>query len=325
MNKKTKGTSSLLADVGGTNSRLALARDGKILPDTIRRFKNKNFVSFLKVLEAYFEEHSSDGLTRAAVACAGPVENGTGVITNLSWRLEPDQIARLTGTDKVMILNDLQAQGYALEYVAAEDKQSIVAGIPARKGATKLVVGLGTGFNIATVFSTAGGPFVAPSEAGFADLPVRSETERAMAAYVARAPYGAAIEDLLSGAGLSRCYGYFAGVQKGAPVPEPGTILQSAKANDDPYAIEAVRVFVRLLARVMSDLALIHLTHGGLYLVGGVARAITPFLQDFEFQQAFVDKGRFTDFLADFPITLVTDDFAALTGCLEALDRSAAG
>ncbi len=66
---------------------------------------------------------------------------------------------------------------------------------------------------------------------------------------------------------------------------------------------------------VCGNLALQNLPFGGLYLIGGVARSVSPWFDRFGFAAAFRDKGRFTSFMDSFPVHLVTDDYAALTGC----------
>ncbi|MEE3071416.1 MAG: glucokinase, partial [Pseudomonadota bacterium] len=54
---------------------------------------------------------------------------------------------------------------------------------------------------------------------------------------------------------------------------------------------------------------------GGIYLIGGVARAFAPFLGSMGFEESFRDLGRFGDFVDQFGIWMVEDDYAALTGC----------
>ena len=46
----------LLADLGGTNTRLALAEDGRLLPETLRRYRNDEFASFESVVAAFLAE-----------------------------------------------------------------------------------------------------------------------------------------------------------------------------------------------------------------------------------------------------------------------------
>ena len=73
-----------------------------------------------------------------------------------------------------------------------------------------------------------------------------------------------------------------------------------------------------LLGRVAGDLALVHLPFQGLYLIGGVARAFSPYFAK-GFTTAFRDKGRFSDFMDDFPVYIIEDDYAALEGCADHL------
>jgi glucokinase len=70
---------------------------------------------------------------------------------------------------------------------------------------------------------------------------------------------------------------------------------------------------------VSGDLALQNLPFGGLYLVGGVARAIAPYLDQFGFAEAFFAKGRFADFMRNFPVSVIEDDYAALIGSAQFL------
>jgi glucokinase len=70
--------------------------------------------------------------------------------------------------------------------------------------------------------------------------------------------------------------------------------------------------------------ALTLLPFGGVYLTGGVTRALAPWLAGPDVAAAFRDKGRFSDFMAAFGMAIINDDFAALTGCaahLEILGR----
>jgi glucokinase len=59
----------------------------------------------------------------------------------------------------------------------------------------------------------------------------------------------------------------------------------------------------------------------GISLVGGVSRAFAPWLVDFGFAEAFRDKGRFSEFMEQFGVQVVTDDYAALTGCASFLAK----
>ncbi len=114
MNKHPADTYSLVADVGGTNTRVALAEGTRLLPDTVRKYSNAQFPGLETVLRRYVEEEDDVDCTGACVAVAGPVRDGVGELTNLNWTFDRDSLVRATRAEQVAILNDLQAQGHAL-------------------------------------------------------------------------------------------------------------------------------------------------------------------------------------------------------------------
>ena len=91
--------------------------------------------------------------------------------------------------------------------------------------------------------------------------------------------------------------------------------MAACKAGSDDRAAEAASIFVRLLGTVAGNLALIHLPFGGVFLAGGVSQAFAPLLKPYGFDDAFRDKGRFAGFMGNFGVTVIEDDYAALTGC----------
>lgn len=314
MTSRSADTYSLVADVGGTNTRVALAEGETLLPETIRRYKNAEYAGLETVIRTYLDEEGGVDCKGASVAVAGPVRDGKGVLTNLDWAIDRETLARATQAETVAVLNDLQAQGHALGRLDADKVNTVVPGPEAAPNAASLVIGVGTGFNAAPVYDTGTGRYVPPSEAGHANLPIRTEAELRLCAYVETAHGFPAVEDVLSGRGLERVYRWLAS-EAGTPSEKSAAdIMAACDRGDDPIAREAVSVFVRILGTVSGNLALIHLPFGGIYLVGGVSRAMTPYFGTFGFGDAFRDKGRFAGFMQNFAIHVVEDDYAALIG-----------
>ncbi|WP_422073307.1 glucokinase [Tranquillimonas rosea] len=308
---------ALVADIGGTNTRVALARGAIVETGTVRRFRNADHDGLAPLLSAYLAGSSEGaGCTAACVAVAGPVRNGRGSLTNLDWTIDEETLSRAAGANDVAILNDLQAQGHALGRLAADAVTPLVSAGDAAAAGDKLVIGVGTGFNAAAVHEE-GLPrrLVTPSESGHAGLPVRDERMLRLARFVETAHGFPAIEDVLSGRGLERIHAWLSDEAGTRATHDSRAIIDDLADRSDATATEAVRVFVRLLGEVAGDLALIHLPFGGIYLVGGMARAVAPVAQEFGFAEAFHAKGRFAEFMQAFPVSLVEDDYAALTGC----------
>lgn len=306
--------SAIVADIGGTNTRVALTRGSEVLIDTVQRYRNADQSSIYDVLTDYL----SDKNVRPEAACvdmAGPVFNGVGTLTNLSWRVARDEIAACTGATTVAVLNDLQAQGHALAHVPVENLHCVRVGAEGGDHAARLVLNVGTGLNAALVYRMDGQTLVPPSESGHVTLPVHTEADLRLMRYLAGDHGMAGTEEAISGRGIGKIHDWLH-VEDGMTPPhaEIPAIVEAATNGSDPRAVRALETFVRILAHWAGDLALIQLPFGGIYFVGGVARHITPFLASMDFEGHFLDKGRFSAFLQQFPVHVVEDDYAPLRG-----------
>ncbi|KFI27872.1 glucokinase [Haematobacter massiliensis] len=309
----------VVADVGGTNTRVALSRDGRVDAATIRRFANARHGSLAEVLRQFGTDMGLRRCDSACAAIAGPVRDHVGRLTNLDWSADPELLRGATGASRAAVLNDLVAQGYALDAIPEGEITQVFAGGDPAPDATRLVIGVGTGFNAAAVHETAAGRVVLPSEAGHVTLPVRTEKALSLVRALEGVHGFVGVEDVLSGRGVARIDAWLG---QGEPARDTAAIMAALEAGE-PRAVEAGRIFVRLLGAVAGDLALIHLPFGGIYLIGGVARAFLPWFDSFGLHEAFREKGRFGPFMGDFGLSVIEDDFAALTGCAAYLTASA--
>ncbi|MFA9229217.1 MAG: ROK family protein [Microgenomates group bacterium] len=318
---------AIVADIGGTNTRVALADGKTVRADSIRRFSNAEYTGIAPILSQFLKDAGLASVDGACVAAAGPVRDGVAEMTNLDWTIDADCLTQSTGATQTAILNDLQAQGHALGHIAA-DKLRVITSGPMSHGAAKLVVGVGTGMNAAPVHETPWGRIVAASECGHITMPVRSESDLRLAQFVEN--YGsqshgfAGVEDVLAGRGLERIYAFVTS-EAGAMVELKAADIMAALEKGEAHARAAAAIYVRILGSELGNLALIHLPFGGIYIIGGVARAMTPYLLEMGFDAAFTDKGRFAEFMQSFAVMVVEDDFAALTGCAVYLANGARG
>lgn len=302
----------LSADVGGTNTRVALCDDAVIRQDSVRKFLNVGFESLDDVLARYTRDLGNPEIDAACVAIAGPVRDGIGRLTNLDWSMDAKALTSASGAQRGHVINDLEAQGHALAHVESRR----IFGPEPQDLTTRLVVGMGTGFNAAPVHRTAsGGTYVVPSECGHITLPVWDSESLALSEAL-RARHGfASVEEAFSGRGILAVFNHFAEQGGQGSFASSVDVIAAMTAAETPTVRRATSFFCGMLGRILGDLALIHLPWGGIYLIGGLARAVSPFLDDHGFGEGFLDKGRFADFNRDFGVFLVEDDFAALTGC----------
>jgi len=312
----TDTTYALVADIGGTNTRVALADSAVVRTDTIKRYANTAYPGGLAdVLRQYLSDIGGATPVATCVAVAGPVQNGAAKLTNLDWTMDLQTLCDATKADTVDILNDLQAQGHAIGYLSDENLQNVLPGkAHSNPSPTHLVIGVGTGFNAAPVFATAQGRIVPPSESGHVTLPTRTVEQERLSEFVGKKHGFPAVEDVLSGRGLEKVYQFVCNTA-GHPQSQSAKDIMAACAAGDADAFEAVRICIEVLGATAGNLALTQLPFGGIYLVGGVSRAFAPYLDQCGFAAAFRDKGRFAGFMDSFPVAVVHDDYAALTGC----------
>ena len=322
-------TLAILADIGGTNTRVALADGAVVRTQSVARFANTDYPSLEPILQQYLAQAGIARVDGACVAAAGPVQNGVAEMTNLAWVIDGAQLTRATGASHTAILNDLQAQGQALGNIAPGHLNRVIDG-PMIAGASMLVVGLGTGVNAAPVHNTPWGRVVPPSECGHVNMAVRSEEDLALMRFIEalltsrhEVPH-AGVEEVLAGRGLANLHA-FAGSRAGSPASLTSAQVLAALAEGDPVAAHAARLYVQILGQTLADLALIHLPYGGIYLIGGMSRALTPHFAAFGLEAAFRQPRRVDLLTSAFSVTVVEDDFAALTGCAAYLARGGRG
>ena len=314
-------TYALVADIGGTNTRVGLAKGDRLLSETVRKFRNAEFADLDTVLRTFLSGQNGVDCSGACVAVAGPVRDGIGELTNLNWTMDDATLARATGAGTVSILNDLQAQGHALHKIPAANLRRIIAPRSHGADAPSLVIGVGTGFNVAPVYPVGDGRLVTPSETGHTSMPVRDDADFRLHTYLEKTHGTPAVEDVLSGRGLERIYAWLCHESGQETQAQAAEIFAAFEAGTDPVATKTARMFTRLLGTIAGDMALIHLPFAGIYLAGGVARAFAPHLNDLGFREAFHDKGRFADFMDNFAVASIEDDFAALSGCASYLAK----
>lgn len=297
----------LAADIGGTNTRVALL-DGTVLrANTVTRYENAKANGLEDILRDYL---SAQGETPDAVslALAGPVTGTSGRLTNLDWAVSAEGASKATGGAMGVLLNDLQAQGHALPFLSNDALKTVQTAKPAAQDAPCLMIGIGTGLNVAPVHRLGARTYVPAAEAGHISFAPQDGALMALGDDLKIRLGHVAAEDVLSGRGLERAYRHVAGVSL------PAQDIMALCGDGDAHADVAAGLLIRTLGHFAGDMALAHLPLGGIYLVGGVARALLPHMERHSAQACFASKGRFSDFMAQFSIHVVEDDYAALIG-----------
>jgi len=317
-----RGAGALLADIGGTHARFALARSEGF--GDVVTLRTADYAGPDAAVRAFLERTRPTAPPAvAALACAGPVEHGRVRLTNSDWRIDGDGLRSELGFQDVRVINDFAAVAWAVPAFAPADLRPVGGG-EAASGAPAVVLGPGTGLGVAGHVPYRGGDTVVVGEGGHVSMaPATGREAEVLAA--ARAELGhVSAERFLSGEGLVRLYRILArldGVE--APERTAAEIGDRAAAEDCPLCGAAVDMFCDMLGTVAGNLALTFGACGGVYLAGGIVPKLGDRFAGSRFRERFEAKGRFRDYLARIPTAIVVHPEPAFLGLMRVLDASA--
>ncbi len=316
----------LAGDVGGTKTELAVfARRGEDLA-TVReaKYASREFASLEAVVRRFLDEARPSRLDAACFAVAGPVTEGKVRTTNLPWTVEAALLAPLVGTDRVRLVNDLEAAAYGMLFLEPGDFRVLRAAGPPRRG-NIAVIAPGTGLGEAILFWDGARHHPVASEGGHADFAPRDAEQIELLRHLG-ARYGAHVsyERVLSGDGLHNLYVFLRDAGRGLEPPwlaerlargDPNaTIAELALSGESPLCVAALDLFCSILGAEAGNLALKSFATGGVILGGGIPPKILPALEKGGFLAALTDKGRLASWLEAVPVRVALVPRAPLIG-----------
>ncbi len=287
----------LLSDVGGTNIRFALYRQGELSP--IMTYRTASGKSYTDYIDAFLHDlgQQDDSWKRpdsAIIGAAGLIENGVVHSKNCPVRLSQSEIMAW-GFNSVDIENDFVTQSRAVkssniaDFIWSSDKDASLDG-------TIMVIGPGTGLGMSVIRESHKKRMLPQAaEAGFTSVPLldgvsdeQNQTIEVLRDYMKREHASRLVYDhIVSGSGLVRLYyarRHLENIKKcpdlvfsmprvpiGAEKNVPASVKKKyglrltaqeiceMSQNGSRTAEQAVSYFLRYLGRFAGDQANIHL------------------------------------------------------------------
>jgi len=310
----------LIADIGGTSSRLALVgTDG--IPTDVQVHRNDSFGGFEAMIEADLSTRDPATVAAiggAALAVAGPADNELVKLTNRDWSFTKRGIRRHFGWQKLMVANDFEALAYGVPALGPADLFEVNHG-ERQAGAPMLICGPGTGFGVAALVRAGRYYQAIVGEGGRSRLGAANAEEARLLAHLVSELGPVVFEHAVSGSGLGHIHRIFTGHRL-----TPEAVIAAAKGGDDG-AVASCHIFLRLFGRFAGDLALIFNARGGVFLGGGVSAALASLFAASPFMEAFVEHPPHEARLAATPVNVITHPTPGLIGCGQLGARLARG
>jgi glucokinase len=322
---KTLGSSSgmaLVADIGGTYARFALAAPGD--PPVVgvaKVYRAGDFVSVADAARAFCSEVEASPAS-ACFAVAGPVTDDVVEFTNSPWTLDIEATRRALALDRLLAVNDFEALAASVRRLAPADLVRVKGGVAVAQ-APVLVVGPGTGFGQALIVPVAGAADrIVPTEGGHVGFAPQTKAELQLLAFLAREHGRVSVERILSGPGLVNIHRALTETPGGsAAYPHADDLSRAASEGRDPLAAKALDLFFAMLGSAVGDAVLSTGARGGVVLGGGVVPKNREALSKSDFIERFLAKGRMRGYVEATPIDLIIREGAALVGAAALLAR----
>ena len=306
----------LLGDIGATNARLALFKDGALGP--VEWMPAAEYAQFPDAVEAFLGKRGRPAVTAAVLAVAGAVEANRARMTNRGWMIDGRELCAQFRLRRARILNDFAATAWSLPHFKPEDLHRIGAGT-AVPDTPLAVLGPGSGLGVACYVPSAQGGIVLASEGGHADLPGSSEREDRVIQHLRERFGHASCERAVSGQGLENLYGAIAAIDgQKLPQRDAPAITRAGLEGSCATSRAALDMFCAFLGTVAGNVALTYGARGGVFIAGGIAPRILAFLERSEFRARFADKGRMRAYVEPIPTSVIIHPDATFVG-LQAL------
>lgn len=320
MNTTVNKTINLIADIGGTNIRLALAdssSDANYIE--IETYKCADYASLAEVIGLYIDSKQlADSTINACLAIACPVDTDIISMTNLPWQFSQHTLKEQLNLDSLTLINDYTAIAMAIPLLSDEQKVKIGGG-EATQNAPIAVCGPGTGLGVANLvpvsISGVNKWHCFSGEGGHVDFAAVDETDIKILQQLKIIKARVSYEQLLSGFGLVQVYQALCIINDHAGDKlTAAEICSQALAGSCAICQQTLAQFCKVLGSFAGNLALTMNTQGGVYIAGGIVPRFVDYIQNSAFRERFEAKGRLSHLTQRTPTYVITEQQPGLLG-----------
>ncbi len=311
LNNNSNSSPALVADIGGTNARFAIAYNGKITNEKV--LPVKDFSHPRDAIQAYFAEVGTTA-EQGCLAVACPVHTNPIQLTNSHWQFFPDSLQKELKLSRLKIINDFTALSLAVPLMQEHDIIQFGSGTIIDKMPIG-VLGPGTGLGVSGLIHTKAGWVPLQGEGGHISYAAQTELEIEVVTILREELPRVSAERILTGSGIQRLYRAMCIINnRPAENLQPNEIADLAINNKDDSCVSALDIFASALGDVSGDLGLVMGSFGGVYIGGGIVSKHYKYFVQSSLRRRFENKGRFDSYMRDIPTFIIKSELSALKG-----------
>jgi len=308
----------LIADIGGTNARFALADRSDQQFSQAQTLEAAEFTHVTDAIDTYLHSHNIDQLQAISLAVAGPIRNEKVVFLNSHWQIDCRDLRARYNLDHAYLLNDWEAISYSLSRLGPSDLTDI-GGQWQSLGNQNYSVGAlgpGSGLGMSGLLRRDGKLIPLVTEGGHAGFSPENQLQGEILGYLhQKFDDRISRERLLSGPGIVNIHEALCEIHGHENPGLTAADIAVAGINQrDAICEETFDLFFEVLGQVAGDIALALGAYQGVFIGGGICQRYPQQLTASKFRQGFENKGRHRNLMLTIPTWLITHKNPGLLG-----------
>ena len=317
--------SLIVADIGGTNARLAFQKDKNSEIDLIDNFLCVNFKSIEDIIKTYKKKHNIF-TEYMSISVAGPCDNDNVKLSNNHINFNKYQLLKNLRLKALLTINDFVAQSFTFRDLLLEEneeKNRILFDklklIEIKKGTsnrntTLLVTGPGTGLGVCNLKKIGNEVFPIPGEGGNAYFSPSNSEQIEILNYFLKSHKYLSFEDLVSGRGIENLYNFYQNKNNSPILKIKASKITDLAHENDQNAISAITQMFKILVTSIINNIFLNGSLAGVIICGGISIKLQNFLNQKLFINEFLKIEPYFDYLNNVPIFLCKNENNGLIG-----------
>ena len=318
-NSKEEQIINLVADIGGTNIRLAITDKANNINE-IETYQCAKFPHLSHVIQRYLTDKGLlNAKINACLAIACPTDTDLISMTNLPWQFSQKQLKKDLNLNSLTLINDYIAIAMAIPLLKESQKVKIGQG-HSLENQPIAVCGPGTGLGVANLVNIGNHWHCLDGEGGHTDFAPVDDLDIKIFQEFKKTKKRISYEQLLSGFGIEQTYRALLVINNlENDTNKPSNLSAkdiSTNALNESCDIcqQTLAQFCKILGSFAGNLALTTGSFGGVYVAGGIVPRFIDYVKNSQFRERFETKGRMSSINEKTPTYIITESQPGLMG-----------
>ena len=325
--------SLIVADVGGTNARLAFQKNINSEICLIENFLCSEFKSLEDIITTYKQKHNIIN-EHISIGVAGPCEDDDVLLSNNHIKFNKIQLLKNLNLKSLLVINDFVAQSFVFKNLLLEEdeekykillkklKLKKIKNGTSKKNSTLLVTGPGTGLGVCNLKKIDNNVIPIPGEGGNTYFSPSNSEQIEILSHLLKSQKYVSVEDLVSGRGIENLFNFYQIKNKGKILKIKAKEIADLADKNDQNAISAITQMYKILVISIINNIFLNGSLAGVIICGGISIKLQKFLNQDIFLNEFKKIDQYFDYLNDIPIYLCKNESNGLIGAKECFHDS---